>query len=105
MKKFIYVLLALYVNTAYAVQTGSGTVKTLQSAYGGWIFSINHTNNNPSSCSKSTMILSGHSQQDQIFSLILSASIAGKPVIVFTNGCDANGYNIVSAIYTNWNPS
>jgi len=102
MKIVIFMLLALLANTVYADQTGSGKIEMLQSAYGGWIFNIGHTNNNPSNCSKPTMILVNHAQQDQIYSLILAAYSIGKPVTVYTNGCHSNGYNTVTGIYTRW---
>lgn len=107
-KKLKYLLLLaslILVIPSYAGQSGSGTLKTLQTAYGGWIFNINTSNNNPEGCSKSTMILTGHGQQDQIYSLLLAAAISAKPVLVYTNGCDANGYNKVTGVYVHWNPS
>lgn len=102
----LFVFLLTCFNPSYAGETsGSGTIKTLQSAFGGWIFTINATKNNPNDCLKSTMILSGHVQQDQIYSLLLSAAISAKPVLIYTaDDCDANGYNVVTGVYVHWNP-
>lgn len=98
------ILLAMACATASAATSGSGVIRMLQSAYGGWIFSIDHTNNNPESCTKPTMILQPtHAQYKEIYSLLLTAYVTGKPIIVFTNGCDSNGYNVVSMIYSSWN--
>lgn len=102
--KYIVGLFILTIScVTFSGQSGEGKIKTLQNAYGGWIFSIDGSNNNPESCSKPTMKLdSTHAQYKEIYSLILSAYTMGKPVVIFTNGCDANGYNVVSMVYTAW---
>lgn len=97
---FIAILLP---NKVSAGQTGTGNILHLQNAYGGWIFSVGHQDNNPESCEKPTLKLdSSHTQYNEIFSLILSAYTTEKPVVIFTSGCDSNGYNEVSMIYTRW---
>lgn len=106
--KHLYTLILLILTSlsfnAHAAQSGNGNVATLHSAYGGWLFRIDSANNNPESCTKDQFLLQGnHSQYEQIFSFLLAAHVAAKPVVVFTNGCDANGYNIVAGIYSNWN--
>ncbi len=105
MRIFLCTMLLVTSLQSFAGQTGEGPIKNLLSAYGGWLFAIDHTNNNPESCSKSSIILLGHSQQDQIFSLILTAYTTGKSVVIYTSGCDSNGYNIATGIYTSWNNS
>ncbi len=103
--KLLTMVIALFFSTStYAAQSGDGKIKTLQSAYGGWIFSIDHSNNNPDSCTKASFKLdpSIGEQYKEIYSLILSAYTTGKPVTIFTSGCDSNGYNKLSMIYTSW---
>ena len=103
MRKLIFVLMAFVSVPGFAGVTGSGTIKYLQNAYGGWVFAVNATSNNPENCSKSSMILVNHSQQKEIYSLILAAYTTAKPAIFYTSGCDSNGYNIVTGIFTSWN--
>jgi hypothetical protein len=104
MKKIVLVLFLLIPIVATAGQSGNGNLRTLQSAYGGWIFSIDATANNPETCSKPAFKLdpSIGDSYEQIFSLLLSAYVSNKPVTIFTNGCDTNGYNKLSMIYTSW---
>lgn len=104
MKKLLFLIsLLTFCLSAQAGQSGLGVVKVLQYAYNGWIFSINHADNNPSQCSKPLMILVDHPKQEQMYSLLLAASASGKPVVAYTDGCDSNGYNTVTSIYTKWN--
>jgi hypothetical protein len=104
MRKLVLVMLLIVPTLVLAGQSGNGNLRTLQSAYGGWIFSIDATTNNPESCSKAAFKLdpSIGESYDQIFSLILSAYVSKNPITIFTDGCDANGYNKLNMIYTSW---
>ncbi|MEW6995094.1 hypothetical protein AADZ84_12600 [Colwelliaceae bacterium MEBiC 14330] len=104
MKRLTMIIALSFATSTYAVQSGSGKIKTLQNAYGGWIFSIDHSNNNPETCKKAAFKLdpSIGGQYKEVYSLLLSAYSVSKPVVIFTNGCDSNGYNKFSGIYTSW---
>ena len=94
-----------YSTSVYAGDyVGSGTIKMMKNAYGGWILNTNGTTNNPDGCSKNIVILeSTHGQYKEVYSLLLSAYTAAKPVNIYVNGCDANGYNKFSFVYSSWN--
>lgn len=88
-----------------ANQSGSGKINYLQNGYNGWLFSIDHSNNNPDECPKPTIKLNPRKgEYKEIFSLLLTAYVTGRPVVILTEGkCDVDGYNVVSMVYTKWN--
>lgn len=83
---------------------GNGTIDYFQSAYGGWIFSLNGSLANPDSCTKPhAILLPTHSQYKELTALLIAANVSGKPVHAYVSGCHSAGYPIVSYLSTNWN--
>lgn len=84
--------------------TNNGTIKYMQQAYGGWLFSLTGSNSNPDQCQHNKILLTGTSPQfDQIYSMLLAAYLAKKPVNIYVSGCHSAGYKQFNFIFTDWN--
>ena len=83
---------------------GDGTIRMMQNAYGSWILITNGAEDNPDDCSKNTVILEKSlAQYEEVYGFLLSAYLAAKPVNIYVNGCDANGYKKFAFVYSSWN--
>lgn len=111
-KYFTFFLSIMAASQSYATkQSGNGTIRTMMNASGGWLISINHPikeKANPASCHQANFFLHADNLGDQVkkefYSLILSAYVSAKPLTFFVDDkCNANGYNVVKGIWTNWN--
>lgn len=85
---FTLAIILLSANTFAAGYVGNGTIKMMQNAYGGWIMHTNGAANNPDVCAKNTIILSSSygPQYKEVYSFLLSAYTAVKPVQIYVNG-------------------
>ena len=81
-----------------------GTIRSMQSAYNGWLIVMNGANANPDGCGKSQVFLAGdHPQYDELYSMLLAAYSAGREVNIAVNGCfSVVDYKLFNFIYTSW---
>ena len=85
------------------MMTGHAQINSLMTAYSGWLIGLDSVDNNPHNCSKGKFYLSStHSQQQQIFSVLIAANVSNKKVQFYTSGCTEHGYNNVSQIRVLW---
>jgi hypothetical protein len=103
--KYLMIILILVPNLSFATAyVGSGSIRTMQNAYGGWIINTNGSQDNPDNCSKNTVILqSDHGQYQEMLSFLLTAYAANKPVNVAVNGCHSAGYKKLVFVHSAWN--
>jgi len=99
------VAILIFSSEAYcAGYVGTGTIRYLQNAYTGWIIITNGTAENPDACSKNIIYIdSNASQFKDIFSFLLTAYTAAKPVNIYVNGCNPQGYKLFSFVGSTWN--
>lgn len=103
--KFILVSAALFFMGAAnaGTYTGNSKIIMMQNGMGGWLIKTEtSSSNNP--CSKQPILMEGsYPQIDSVYSLLLAAYLAGKPVNINVNdSCSSSGYRILSFVHTVW---
>lgn len=99
----LFITLSLASTAWSASYVGNSKIDKMQSAYGGWLIWLESGNANPDGCTSQTVLLQGsHHQYEELYSFLLTAYAAEKPVNIAVQGCHTSGAKLFQFVYTDW---